>query len=363
MIDALGVPTVRGAVAAGLVLVPIVAVACSPWSRLTALVLLATIAALNGALADRRAIVTTVTVTTVVTFAASLVTGVDPAVPLLGAALIAVLAFMTGVAAPHGLMSVGAVEIILAAHLLVDPHSLDDGLGSSSVTWSGALRLAVVALAAGAWVLVIRLVVLPGSRPPERVRPSIPYGAVLAAVCGTFALICLVWFRNTNMWWTVLTVALVLQPAARDTELRAAHRIAGTFVGATLAAIAAAMIGSESVLLVVGVAAGIACVVLTVTHAAYWLYATAVTVSVMLLTYTPSDLLVGVAARITCTLLASAASVLTVLCVERWRQRPTAPANAARGRSPVRDSPRLRAAAPDSSGNQPRAVPHGTDVP
>lgn len=341
MSDAVDVPLSRLVGGGALVLVPFVAVACSPWSEFTALVLLAVIASLNGALTDRRAIVTTVGVTTAVTFLATMLTGTGPALPVLGAALIAVLGFATGVAAPHGLMSVGAVEIILAAHLLVDPHSLEEGLGSSWSVWSSALALAGVVFAASGWVLLVRLVVLPGEHPPLRVQPSIPYGAVLAAVCGTFALICLLWFRGTNMWWTILTVALVLQPGAHDTEHRAMHRILGTFVGATLAATAAALIGSEPVLLVIGVVAASGCAVLTITRSPYWLYATAVTVAVMLVTYTPSDLLVGLGLRIACTLLAAAASVVTVVGVERWpltsprRREASRPRVQVRGGDPI----------------------------
>ncbi|RBY77276.1 hypothetical protein DQ238_15420 [Geodermatophilus sp. TF02-6] len=309
-------PAGRLVVAAVLVLAPIVAVACSPWSAFTAIVLFGYLAALNAALVDERAVALTVVVTTVVAFVAVLLTGTGPALPLLGTGLIALLAFATAAVTPHGLMSVGAVQIVLAAHLLIDPRGLDAGLGPSPTVWTTSSVLAGVVFAVAGWVLLVRLAVLPGKHAPLRVEPSIPYGTLLAVVCGLFALICLLWFRGTNMWWTVLTVALVLQPAAQDTRARAANRIVGTFVGATVAGIAVALIASETVVLVLAVVAAVACVVLTLAGSAYWLYSTAVTVSVMLLTFTPSGLLVGDVQRIVCTVVAAAASVVAVLLVE-----------------------------------------------
>lgn len=317
MRDAKHLPVWRLVLAAVLVLAPIVGVGCSTWNEFTALVLLGIIGALNAALVDERAIVLTGLVTAVVTFVAMLLAGTGAALPLLGTALIAALSMATAAAASHGLMSVGAVEIILAVHLLVDPSDLDAGLGSSGAAWSRALILAGVVLGACAWVFVIKLAVLPGRRAPTRVEASIPYATLLAVVCGGFTLICLIWFRGTNMWWTVLTVALVLQPAGRSTWKRAENRIIGTFVGATVTAIAAALIPSQTALLILGVAAGIACVVFTVGPFGYWLYATAVTVTVMLLTFTPSELVGGEIERIGCTVLAAATSVGAVLLAER----------------------------------------------
>ena len=68
---------------------------------------------------------------------------------------------------------------------------------------------------------------------------------------------------------------------------------------------------------VLGMLAAVACVVLTLAGAAYWLYSTAVTVAVILLTSTRSGFLGEDAQRIVCTVVAAVVSVVALMVVER----------------------------------------------
>lgn len=323
--DGVAVPPWRVAAAAALVLGPVVAVVFTPWRGFAAVVMLTVIGALTAALVDERAVAWTAAVTALVALVSVLVTATGPAVPVLGTALIVLLGLVTSAVTPVGLAGVGVVQILLAAHLLVDPSTLDASLGPSGSTLKASLILAAVVFASGAWVFLVRLAILPGHRETAAAERDLPYGTLLAVLCGLFTLICLIWFKNTNMWWTVMTIALVLQPAARGTRTRATERVIGTFVGGTAVALAVAVIPATTVILVLAIAASVACVVLTVAGAAYWLYATALTVAVMLLSFNPSGMLAGDIQRILCTGVAAVVTVVAVLIVQGLRNRFAAP--------------------------------------
>lgn len=312
----------RYAVGGALVLAPIGVLAFSPWRAATAVVLFAVLGALNAAVISARTVALTALSTAVIALTAVLLTATGPALPVLGTAFVAFLGYATAAIAPRGLIPVGAVRIALAAHLLVDPAALIAGYGTGRNTWLAAVLVAGTVLATSLWVLLIAGILLPGERRVPVVAQTPAYGLMLAVVCGAFTLIALVWFRGTNMWWTVLTVALVLQPAAWATKSRAVHRIVGTAVGGVLAAVAAVLIGSSLALAVLGVVGALGCIVLTVTHAPYWSYSVAVTVAVMLLTFSPSGILEADLERLIATITGAAVSAAAMFLAERFGPSP-----------------------------------------
>lgn len=303
-------------VTVGLV-IPLLAVSLSPWREVAAVVLFAVLGALNAAAISAKALVHTFAGTAGIAFIAAVAPAASPTLPLLGAALVAILGAATAALVPRGLGQLGVVRIALAAHLLINPGPLtaEFGVGPG---WDIAAAVALTVIIASLWVLTLTLVFFPGARAiPEHPETSTAYPMLLAALCGMFTFACLVWFPHTNAWWTVLTVALVLQPTASSTARSAAERVVGTIAGAVIAASIAAITQSTIALTVLATIAAVACVVLTVTHAPYWTYSSAVTIAVILSTFTPTTVVRGDEVRVLATLVAASAATIAVIAADR----------------------------------------------
>ncbi len=304
--------------AVALALAPVVALSTTPASAITGLMVLGMLPTLTAAAAGTRALLAAGGASVVVAFVATLTTSSGPLLPLIGTALVVALAFATGALSPHGLHPVGAATIAFAAYVLVDPSRVLHTLGAHLSPLLAAAVLAGLVLAAVGWVCAVAATLLRGVTLPSTAVPTtLPYGLLLAALCGAFALVCLVWFRGTNSWWSVMTIAMILQPTRADTASKIHGRMAGTVLGGTAAAVLAVLVPAEAATTLLGLAATLLSVPLLLAGAAYWKYTTAATMSVILLTFDRSTLLVGDVQRILITLVAAAVTAAAVWAASR----------------------------------------------
>lgn len=208
----------------------------------------------------------------------------------------------TSVLSLHGVQAVGAAAIAFAAYVLVDPSSLIGYLGEWAGPLGAALLVAVAVAFGCGWVFGVRAVLLRGVRLPASVhRATLPYGVLLALLCGVLTLVCLLRFPGTNAWWAVMTVAVILQPTHGETRRKLRGRIAGTVLGGTVAALVVMVLPGQLVGVLLGVVASLAAVVLLLVGAPYWQYSLAVTVSVILLTFERHEALAGDLERVAIT--------------------------------------------------------------
>lgn len=296
-----------------LALVPVIALSLSPWNAATGLLVLGMLPTLSAAPSGPRAMVMAAAASVGTAFVAVLVAGTGPLAPWLGTALVVALALATGALAVRGLHPVGAATISFAAYVLVDPSSAIAVLDAALPAWAAAGLVAGAVLLGCAWAfgavsLVLRGVALPSSP----VTATLPYGVLLAVLCGLFTLICVLWFVGTNAWWAVMTVAVILQPTRGETRTKLRGRIVGTVLGCTVAALVVMLLPSIFVSVLLGVAASLGSVVLLLTGAAYWKYSLMVTISVMLLTFEHNEVLEGDLQRIVVTVIAALITAVAV---------------------------------------------------
>ena len=210
--------------------------------------------------------------------------------PWAGAVLLAAVGAATGWVARYGLATAGtyvAVEVALATIGQPDATFL---LVSSPTTLRNAVEVAAYVLVAGMWVVAVGTLLLhdiPHRRPalvPARVARE--YGAVLAVLAGGFGLAALTWLPGSNSWWVLLTLFVVLQPTTKATLDRAVQRILGTVTGAAAASLLALSIQSPRATAPLG--ALLALLTLASTFSApYWLYTTALTMTIIITTFSP----------------------------------------------------------------------------
>lgn len=292
-----------------LALTPAIALSLSPWSAVTGLLVLGIVPTLSAAPSGLRAMLAAATGSVVTALVAVLVATTGPWTPWLGTALVVALALSTGALAGRGLHPVGASAISFAAYVLVDPSSVIGVLDSSLSGWAAAALVGAGVLLACAWALGAVALTLRGVRlPASPVTSTLPYGVLLATLCGLFTLTCVLWFPGTNAWWAVMTVAVILQPTRGETRTKLRGRIAGTVAGCTAAALVVTILPSVLVGVLFGVLASLASVVLLLSGAAYWKYSVAVTVAVILLTFERDEVLVGDLQRIVVTVIAAVAT-------------------------------------------------------
>lgn len=301
-----------------LALVPVIVLSLSAWSAATGLLVLGIVPTLSATPSGPRAMLSTAVASVSTALIAVLVANTGPWTPWLGAAVVAALSLATGALAVRGLHPVGAAAISFAAYVLVDPSSAIDVLGAALPAWGSAALVAGGVLLGCAWVLGAVTLLLRGVRlPPAPAAATLPYGVLLAVLCGLFTLVCVLWFAGTNAWWAVMTVAVILQPTQDETRTKLRGRIAGTVLGCTVAALAVLLLPSMFVSVLLGVVAALASVVLLLSGAAYWKYSLAVTVSVMLLTFERNEVLGGDLQRIVVTVIAAAVTAAAVGVVTR----------------------------------------------
>lgn len=300
-----------------LALIPVVAMAFSPWDAATGLLVLGMLPTLTAASSGPAAMAAAAGASAITAFLAVLAAHSGPWTPVLGVLLVVALSLATGALAVQGLHPIGAATISLAAYVMVDPSSAVAVLGDQLPFAAAAGLVAAAILLGCAWVFIVVSVVLRDVRlPTNRDAATLPYGLLLAGLCGVFTLVCMLWFSGTNAWWAVLTVAVILQPTHGQTRTKLYGRILGTVLGGTVAALAVLVL-PNAVAILLGVVASLACVLLLMAGADYWQYSVAVTMSVILLTFDSSEVIAGDLQRVTVTVAAAVATAVAVSIATR----------------------------------------------
>ena len=251
-----------------------------------------------------------------------------PLLPWLGTALVIGLAVLASPLVKIGRESTGALVIVLAVYLMAVPDSASApfaSMGPLGVAVAlGALVAFTTAWASAVIWLALRRVRIPASEVPP---PTLPYTLLLAFLAGLFTFVTLMWFRETNAWWSVLTVAVVLQPTGAKLASRVLARVAGTVLGGVIACAVAVWVPAEAVTLVGGVAA-LVTAVLKLTARPYWAYAAALTVTIVLTSFAPREVLAGDAMRVGITVGAALLTAAAAVVVARFL--PARPASSDR---------------------------------
>lgn len=293
-------------------LAPLIVVATTPLSSALGASVLGVIATAGAIRRGTPAMWRMAASSTLVALLAGLATLTGDAMPIVGTALVVMASLATSALPRYGLTASGGMVVTLAALLLITPVSTPvDVVGA----WAGPVFVALVVGATTAWIAAVLSVALRGQTlpRPELPTPTVPYSVLLAVLAGGFTLVSLWVFPDSNAWWTVLTVAIILQPTRDRLWSKLGARVLGTLIGGAVAAGLAVILPTTIAPVALGLVALAANVVLTVRGAAYWTSATAVTVTVVMLTFDRDDLLQGDLERVLFTLLAAAVTAAAVV--------------------------------------------------
>ncbi|GAA0496916.1 FUSC family protein [Microbacterium aurantiacum] len=309
---ALHIGPARLTVLVGAVLTPLVVVAATPLSSALGASVLGVIATAGSVRRGTPAMWRMAVSSTLVALLAGLATLTGDAVPIIGTALVVIASLATSALPRYGLTASGGMVVTLAALLLITPVSTPvDDIGA----WAGPVFVALVVGATSGWIAAVLSVALRGHTlpRPELPTPTVPYSVLLAVLAGGFTLVSLWAFPDSNAWWTVLTVAIILQPTRDRLWSKLGARVLGTLIGGAVAAGLALILPTAVAPVALGLIALAANVVLTVRGAAYWKSATAVTITVVMLTFDRDELLRGDVERVLFTLLAAAVTAAAVV--------------------------------------------------
>ncbi|GAA1958805.1 FUSC family protein [Microbacterium aquimaris] len=297
------------------VLAPLVVVAATPLTGTLGPTVLAAIATAGSLRRGAPAMWRMAASSTIVALLAALIPTTGPALPVLGTALVVLTSLATSALPRVGLTSSGGMVVTIGALLVINPVVTP---ADAAGPWAAALVITLVVGATSAWIAGILSAALRGRTLPEPdlPTPTIPYSILLAVLAGSFTLVCLLVFPDSNAWWTVLTIAIVLQPTRDRLWSKLGARLLGTLVGGGVAAILGLVLPPAIAPAILGLLALAANVVLTVRGAPYWQSATAVTITVVMLTFDRGDLLQGDLQRILFTASAAGATALAVVLLD-----------------------------------------------
>ncbi|MDZ8172601.1 FUSC family protein [Microbacterium xanthum] len=293
------------------VLAPLVVVAATPLSSALGATVLGVIATAGSIRRGAPAMWRMAGSSAIVSLLAGWTATTGDAAPVIGTALVVLASLATSALPRHGLTASGGMVVTIAALLVIKPVSMPvDTVGA----WAGTVLVALTVGATTAWIAAILSVALRGHAlpRPELPTPTVPYSILLAVLAGGFTFVSLTVFPDSNAWWTVLTVAIILQPTRDELWSKLGARVLGTLLGGALAAVIAVLLPTAVAPAALGLVALGANVVLTVRGAPYWQSATAVTVTVVMLTFDRGELLQGDLQRILFTVLAAATTAAAV---------------------------------------------------
>ncbi len=221
---------------ATLMLAPMVALSLSPWHANGSLWYLGMLPGVIGLFSNTR-----------VGFVAAILTpalmGVSLVLrdfPIAGALFMAAVAVGTGFAALRGWNMMLSFAGPLAAFALIgDPQVvLPSGTVPAASSVTSGLVMIAFALAGGLWtVLWGQFVIRSVPMKPQRTYPLHTvgyYAAALGLLVGVAAYIAMT-LLDSDSWWIILTLYVVVQPYYSDAIRRLAARVAGTLLGAVLA--------------------------------------------------------------------------------------------------------------------------------
>lgn len=239
----------------------------------------------------------------------------------IGAALfMVVLAVAVGWAHTRGWRS-PATYVATQAGLAViaTPVADVDGAMRSAGSTANAALVAAVVVAAGIWVAIAGgLILAPISKPARRHpwdRDVIVFVGTLAVLLGTATYVIMRSTSGGNAWWILLTILVTVSPG-RESVSRAIHRAGGTVLGGAVAAVLVVGTDNATALTAVGVVAAFGSA-LAYVRAPYWVFATTLTLALVLLTFPAGRVLHGDLERVAYTLLAAVIVVAVTLATRR----------------------------------------------
>ena len=215
---------------------------------------------------------------------------VSGAVPVSGAALMAMMCFGVGLSAARGLNRGLLLIPMYVAFMIIAPppwsgHAVDRTTTSyllwNTLFWGGGALWAVL------FFPPLLRKQKAGPRPPPWARvDTIVYTITITVLCTVSTLVVLIWWPGSNGAWLVVTVLAVTQFGGDATLKRTYQRVPGTIVGVVIAGVVASVVGSEAVLLGIALVLGVILVVIALGPHSYFLWSVFVTPTVVLFTAT-----------------------------------------------------------------------------
>lgn len=198
---------------------------------------------------------------------------------------------------------------IMAGFILGNVPNFHEGLAGDALILSGVI------LVAGLFSALVMAAVtkqLDRHEPEHLSGPrSELYGVVLGVMLGGAAY-CVSAFDLAHAGsWVILTFVVVIQPRLNDSLMKALHRAAGTILGFFISIGIATTIHNPVMLYIAGAVALLFALVDVIEHKPYWLFATAITVAVVIFEGSSTSILVTAQQRLWAT--AVAASIATVV--------------------------------------------------
>lgn len=192
---------------------------------------------------------------------------------------------------------------------------------------AAAAAAAAFVLAGGLWVALVGWALL---RDMETARAPysehlVTFALVLAVLLAVETYVSIRWVPGARVWWVLLTTLIVLTPDLGHSVGRAFERAGGTVLGAIVASILVMLIANRPIVLGIGALVAIlTCVAFL--RAPYWVFAAALTFTLVTLTIPAGKVVTGSAERVGYTVVAAAISVAIAVGLRRlFIARPDLP--------------------------------------
>ena len=245
------------------------------------------------------------------------------AVPVTGAALMALMCGGLGVSALFGLQqSMMLVPLYLSLEMIAPPAWGDAPVdrGSTSyllwtmLIWGGGALWAVLVFPP----LLRKMKPIP--REPNSRSDTIVYTATLTVLCTLSTLVVLIWWPGSNGAWLIVTLLVITQAGARSPVKRTAARIVGTVIGVVAAAVLAAPWTGETVLIGIGLVLLVIALMVRI-GPNFWLFTAVITPAFVLFTSVSSDIATSAEQRVVDTLVGAALVLLASGITVLWAQQ------------------------------------------
>lgn len=217
---------------------------------------------------------------------------VSGAVPVAGAALMAIMCFGVGLSAARGLNRGMMLIPLYLAFMIIAPPPWTGGTVDRTST-SYLLWNMLFLGGGGLWAVLVFPPLLRKMKMPLPPRPkpwagadTLAYTITITVLCTASTLGVLIWWPGSDGAWLVLTVLALSAVGGNASLRRTFERIPGTIVGVVIAAIVASVASSEAVLLTIGLILLVITTVILLGPHSYFLYSAFMTSAVVLFTAT-----------------------------------------------------------------------------
>lgn len=285
--------------AAGLIalaLAPVLVLALGPWLAIAPVFMLGALAGAGAVLSGSASWVAIAGISTGVLSGIGVACG---QVPLLGALFIAAMSALLVATSLRGVHLALAMAPISVCFVMVSPPALQSsaaGAGPADISLSYCLALGAVIAFGGLWTGLLLFAATRAlglnfpAGPPLTKLGAWSYGAVLISTTAIAGYCILEFLPGSTGAWVLLTLYIVVRPAAESSLLRAGHRILGTVLGVVLAAVASLLVTGAQAQFWTGLAFMIAALAIYL-KAPYWAYVALLTPAVILFGSNGSDVL------------------------------------------------------------------------